>query len=174
MGDLSSKVDFLEARLTLLERRIEALTSGDANVTPITGRRLLPCTQPGLIIARAYALEHTEVGEPFCWVGNDGPLQFLLPVAVRQSAPCRMILLPHPAVDFSRVEVIANDTRVPAAARALNGDKLSLEFEVPGTAAPHLNISLQNVASRRPCDLGENTDTRLLSARFFAIEIGAD
>jgi hypothetical protein len=48
---------------------------------------------------------------------------------------------------------------------------MDVGFPVSPSAAPNLNIMLLGITSVRPSDFGENSDTRLLAARFFGATV---
>ncbi len=173
MSDINLKVEFLEARLTLLERRFTELTATSAlmDVSPPRSTSIV-CNDPGLLVNRIYSLEHDESGQPFCWIGNNGPVQFLIPVASGFTVSCRLILQPHKAVDFSRLSIFANDRPYPYKVdTTTQSGKMIIEFHVPISGAPYLNVQLLDVSSVRPCEVGDGDDERLLMARFRDMEI---
>ncbi len=176
MNDLPTKVAFLEARLTLLERRLNQLEAERASPAapsnvgapePIS----IACNDPGLMIFRNYPIERTKDGVEFCWIGNDGPIQLVLPVRPVRPLKCRLRLQPHPAVDLSRLMIGVNDQPPTEAVVSLNENVTEVCFDAPASAAPILNVLLSGVNSVRPVDLGQNPDIRLLAARFFGAEI---
>jgi hypothetical protein len=123
------------------------------------------------MIFRMYPVEHDNRGNEFCWIGNDGPIQFVLPVRPVRQMTCRLHFKPHPKVGFSEASVIVNDARQETTIVPSRDDTIEVAFGVPATSAVIINILLTGVSSVRPADLGENDDMRLLAARFFGAEI---
>jgi hypothetical protein len=176
VNDLPRKVAFLEARLTLLERRLSevearlpstVILQDDVVPDPIH----IACTEPGLMIYRNYPVETDPQGRQFCWVGNDGPIQLVLPVRPSRPITCRLHFQAHPVVDFSKAAINVNDCQAAEMRATQNGNLFELCFDVPPSAAPNLNIMLLGVASVTPADIGQNTDIRKLAAKFFGADI---
>ena len=171
--DLERKVAFIEARLTLLERKFaRSLTEAgksDDGIAP--DPMTLACDDPRLLIAQIYDVEYDSDGVPFCWVGNSGPIQFVAPVTPHHAIQCRMRLRPHPNVDFGSLRVIANDEERASTIDYVGGGIMEVGFNVPKTAAANININLVGVESIQPSESGENSDWRLLAARFFGMTL---
>lgn len=176
MNDLPTKIAFLEARLTLLERRLNQLEAERASAAASPDEGVpepisIACNDPGLMIFRNYPIERTKDDVEFCWIGNDGPIQLVLPVRPVRPLKCRLRLQPHPAVDFSKLTIGVNDLPPTEAAVSLDGKMTEVCFDAPASASPVLNVLLSGVNSVRPVDLGQNSDIRLLAARFFGADI---
>ena len=69
-SDLMSRIALLEARLSLLERRVRrhghAEAPGAAAAGAMTGPISYKVDQPGLIISDAYEIERDQSGRAFC------------------------------------------------------------------------------------------------------------
>lgn len=176
MQESGSKLAFLERRLTLLERKVVALqTRNDEASTDHpsdTGHPLLlGFNDPGILIARMYPPERDSDGQEFCWIGSEGPVQIVLPVAPVQSLKCSLILKPHPEVDFSTLRLLVNDEEAKTRPESRAPGSLTISFLAPASPMPSLNILLLGVSSVRPSAFGENEDNRLLAARFYGAEV---
>ena len=101
--DLAGKLAFLEARLTLLERSFaKRLPAAVAHAEPLPqGHTIkIACDEPGLFISRSYPSELDASKQSFCWIGSDGPLQFIFPVVTKQPMACTVKLIPHRELIF--------------------------------------------------------------------------
>lgn len=175
MDELQKKVEFLEARLTLLERRLTSAAAGSNAMQdrlPAGAVVQVACDQPGVVISRKYPNEYDELNRKFCWIGGDGPIQIILPIAPAQPLQCRLRIQPHPRVDMRAMRLISNDRKTDYS-MSLMEDVVDVSFHVLESAAPQIDILLADLQSVRPADLGENDDGRLLAARFFGAELVA-
>ncbi len=179
LTDNSALLEHLEARVTLLERKIARLQGETAKPLeqPIAVQPKefhFACNSPDLLIANIYPVEFDPVNNlHFCWVGNDGPLQFVFPVRPVSQSLCRMRLAPHSAVDMHHMVIIVNDQVVTADIQTNEG-MLDIAFLIPSSATSEISVVITGVNSVRPSDTGENSDIRLLAARFFGAEIMFD
>jgi hypothetical protein len=172
LDELSAKVAFIEARLTLLERKFARMVNAAEITEPKpAGPVNIPCDAPGMLISRMYDVELDEEGTAFCWVGNEGPIQFVLPLRPTHALTCTLHIQPHPSVDFTRLSIRVNDDEQPITKAYPTSRMLDVSFPVPSSGAPNLSILLLGVDSRRPSDVGENLDKRLLAARFFGATV---
>jgi hypothetical protein len=173
-SDLTGRIALLEARVSLLERRIQRSdqprVNGAKPARSIAGPISYSVDQPGLIISDAYAMERDDSGRPFCWVGGAERVQFVFPHHADRPQICCVRLLPHPRVDFTGLQVMVNDEARKHALVPASHDLMQLKFPVENHGAPNLNVLLLNVHGIRPGETGENHDDRLLTARFY----GAD
>ncbi len=176
MNDNANKYALLEARLTLLERKMaqlmaESRVSASALEVQPPKDVYFECNTPGLIISKMHPPEWDPVrAMQFCWVGNEGPLQFVLPVKPIKPSICRLTLGPHPAVDMRPMRVIVND-EIVAAESVMTAGILEVTVRIKASAASVISIVLAGVTSIRPSDKGENNDNRLLAARFFGAHV---
>jgi hypothetical protein len=175
LDELSAKVAFIEARLTLLERQFSRLISA----SPYQGQKptepiVLSCSQPGLMISRMYPEEKDGTGRVYCWVGNEGPVQFVLPIRPFHPLTCTLHIQPHPNVDLSALAILVNDEEQLPRITHPNKHITDVSFAVPTSGASCLSVILLGVTSIRPSDFGENTDNRLLAARFFGATVTFD
>src|SRR5262245_49460530 len=69
------------------------------------------CDQPGVVISQKYPNEYDELNRKFCWIGGDGPIQIILPIAPAQPLHCRLRIQPHPRVDMGALRLISNDRK---------------------------------------------------------------
>jgi hypothetical protein len=179
LTDNSVLIEHLEARVTLLERKIARLqVETDKPPEPPSAAQPkefhFACNSPDLLIANIYPVELDPVNNVhFCWVGNDGPLQFVFPVRPISESLCRMRLAPHSAVDMHHMVIIVNDQVVSADVQTHEG-MLDIAFSIPSSATSEISVVITGVASVRPSDMGESSDIRLLAARFFGAEIMFD
>jgi hypothetical protein len=171
MDDLAIKIAFIESRLTLLERKLSQFLPAPDACKVQTGNVKFSCSEPGLLISGMYPTEQDEAGVEYCWIGNEGPIQLVLPIRASQALTCTLHLLPHPEVDFRRLQVTVNDDVQPATISYQSIRIMDVGFPVSPSAAPNLNIMLLGITSVRPSDFGENSDTRLLAARFFGATV---
>lgn len=172
MDELANKVAFIEARLTLLERKFgraaaESAFDAAAGASLPAGPIYFTCSDPGLVISTIHPEERDSNGSRFCWIGNDGPLQIVLPVRPVRDVTCSLTLMPHPRVEAFGLSIIANDEPRPTIVRALTETMLQVSFDVAASGASNINVILLGLNSIRPSDFGENADTRLLGARFY-------
>lgn len=175
MDDLLKKVAFLEARLTLLERKIMGESVGPEiapDALPTGTVVQVACDQPGIVISRKYPNEYDELNRKFCWIGGEGPIQIILPMAPVQPLQCRLRMIPHPRVDMGQMQLISNDRHTDYDVR-FTEDVVDISFKVLASAASQIDILLADLKSVRPSDFGENDDERLLAARFFGAELVA-
>ena len=181
LNDLVREVAFLEERLTLLERKVAEFLSGsftnysDSTLDGIdeyrpTGTLNIECNNSGLMISNSYPTEYDHEGNGFCWIGNDGPIQIILPVQSKRALNCRLRLQLHPMVDYSNLTVFVGGSLVDIAIYRETVPQFNLEFVIPSRQSRSANIIL-NLGSIRPSDFGENEDTRRLAARFFGAEL---
>jgi hypothetical protein len=173
-SDLMGRITMLEARVSLLERRIRREDHPRATpgkpIKPTAGPISYSVDQPGLIISDAYEIERDPFGRLFCWVGGAERVQFVFPHNADRRQICSVHLVPHPRVDFGRLRVVVNDEGqkhllVPAA-----DNLMQLRFPVDNVGAPNINVLLLNLHGIRPGEIGENDDSRLLTARFYGAE----
>jgi len=176
LTDNATQLENLEARVTLLERRLARL-HGETSKTlelPVAEQPKafhFACNSPDLLIANIYPAEFDPVNNlHFCWVGNDGPLQFVFPVKPLSRSLCRLRLAPHSAVDMHHMVIIANDEVVSPEIRSDDG-VLDIAFTIPSSPSSEISVVVTGVHSVRPSDTGENSDIRLLAARFFGADI---
>lgn len=171
--DLRDKVALLDARLTALERRIEQLSAPP--VTPESAAAptgaSVTCGEPGLLINQAYAVERNGMGTEFRWIGNDGPIQMIIPIMPVRRLTCCLRLLPHPRVDFSDLTIRANDVDRPTLVSRDGEGALEIYFNMDADGLPFIHVLLSGIRSVRPQEIGENDDSRLLAARFYGAEI---
>jgi hypothetical protein len=170
-SETKDRIALLEARVTLLERRFRQQLQAVEEPSKLpAGPISYSVDQPGLIICDAYQIERDESGRPFCWVGGAEQVQFVFPHRANGLQNCRVRLLPHPRVDFSRLQVTVNDEAQEHVLSWGAHNLMQLEFLVPGCRSPNLNVLLRNVQGIRPEETGENHDGRLLIARFYGVE----
>jgi hypothetical protein len=173
-SDLMGRIALLEARVSLLERRVR-------REEPSRPRAAIPATapggpiaysvdQPGLIMSDAYEIERDQCGRLFCWVGGARRVQFVFPHGADRRQICCLHLQPHPRVDFADLRVVVNDESQKHQLLPTADDLIQLKFPVEDVGAPNVNVLLLNVHGIRPEAIGENGDSRLLTARFY----GAD
>ena len=173
MDDFAQKLAFLEARLTLLERLVAGKSESPSlpeDMLPAGESIKIACDAPGLVISQNYANEHDESNRKFCWIGNDGPIQIVIPVVPIRRFRCCLKLVPHPKVDIRQMRVIANDVAADCEVRHVD-ELAEINFDVASNGARRINVLLNNLISVRPSDHGENDDQRLLAARFFGAEL---
>lgn len=171
--DLAGKLAFLEARLTLLERSFaKRLPATVAHGEPLPqGHTIkIACDEPGLFISRSYPSELDASKQSFCWIGSDGPLQFIFPVVTKQAMACAVKLIPHSKVNLQGMRLFANDQPIPHTIKHSDGS-VTINFELPPSGPFQISLIIANLSSVRPRDLGENTDSRLLAARFYGAEL---
>jgi hypothetical protein len=172
MDALVRKVAFIEARLTLLEhsfaKRLQA-TTDYAALLPQGHIIKIACDEPGLFISQCYPSEHDASKTKFCWIGSPGLLQFIFPVPAKQAMTCSLKLAPHRNVDFQKMRIFANDDEIT---HTVQHDKktMNIHFNLAANTALHVSLIISNVSSVRPSALGENSDVRLLAARFYGAE----
>jgi hypothetical protein len=173
-SDLTGRIALLEARLSLLERRMRREDPSPAKAagaaTSPRGPVAYGVDQPGLIISDAYEIERDHSGRVFCWVGGAERVQFVFPHNADRRQICCLHLQPHPRVDFARLRVVVNDESQKHVLLAAADDLMQLKFPVEDVGAPNINVLLLNLRGVRPEEIGENDDGRLLTARFY----GAD
>jgi len=176
LTDSARSLEHLEARVTLLERKLARLQSETSQFSE-TGNSLnqkefhFACNSPDLLIANVYPVEFDSgMNMNFCWVGNDGPLQFIFPIRPISKSLCQMRFAPHSAVDMHKMIIIVNDGIV-ATNIHLDGGLLEVAFEIPPSRTTEISVVVTNVDSVRPSETGENSDIRLLAARFFGADI---
>jgi len=173
-SDLMGRIALLEARISLLERRIRHNYQPRALVVNQTGSAAGPISyavdQPGLIISDGYDIEYDDSGRLFCWVGGEKRVQLVFPHCADRRQICCVRLLPHPRVDFARLRVIVNDQAQKHVLVPAPHNLMQLKFPVENCGAPNLNVVLLNVHGIRPEETGENHDDRLLTARFYGAE----
>jgi hypothetical protein len=171
--ELNEKVAFLDARLTLLERKLERLSAARPDPRPamVSTGASVSCSEPSLLVVQSYAPERDGRGAEFRWIGNDGPVQMAIPVMPVRSLTCCLRLVPHPRVDFNGIRIRANDIERPALVSREDEEVLDLYFNMDADATPYINIMLEGVRSVRPSEIGENDDSRFLAARFYGAEI---
>lgn len=173
-SDLTDRMALLEARLSLLERRLRREDGPRKVVARPTGSLTAPIAytvdQPGLIISDAYEIERDQIGRLFCWVGGAERVQFVFPHNADRRQLCCLHLQPHPKVDFGKMRVVVNDESQKHLLVPVADDLMQLKFPVEDVGAPNVNVILLNVRGIRPEEFGENDDGRLLTARFY----GAD
>lgn len=114
LDDVSAKLASFEARLMLLERKFShlAAAAGFAEKQPV-GPIVFSCNDPRLLISQIHPTEQDEDGTDFCWVGNEGPIQFVLPVKPSRPLTCMLRLLPYPSVSFAGLVIQVNDEVQP-------------------------------------------------------------
>ncbi len=127
----------------------------------------LACDDPGILYSRAYHIEVNEQGRKYCWLGNDGPIQIVLPVAPSGPAQCALLIFCHPQVPIDRLRLIANDVERAAIITSPKQGVVVITFDVPESHASQLDVWLHNIPSVRPGDLGEGSDERLLAVGFY-------
>jgi hypothetical protein len=173
-SDLMDRITLLEARVSLLERRVRREDQSraiDAKLTKSTAEPIsYSVDQPGLIIAEAYEVECDDSGRLFCWVGGTERVQFVFPHAADRRQICCVHLAPHPRVDFAGLRVLVNDEGQKHMLTPCSDDSMELKFAVDKVGAPNVNVLLLNVRGIRPEEIGENNDDRLLTARFYGAE----
>ena len=173
LDDISAKLALFEARLTLLERKFSHLAAaGEIVEEQPVGPVVFSCNDPSLLISQVHPTEQDEDGTNFCWVGNEGPIQFVLPVKPSRPLTCVLRLLPYPSVSFAGMVIQVNDEVQPVEITHPTQQRMmEVSFPVTPSDAPNLNILLLGVESVRPSDFGENADTRHLAARFFGAAV---
>src|ERR1700733_1061321 len=95
LTDLSQLLDLLEGRLTILERQVERMIPVLRTDSPTrrTGDVVqFPCDHPGIVYSHAFPIEADEQGRKFCWLGNEDPVQIILPVAPTKSLSCFLLI----------------------------------------------------------------------------------
>lgn len=175
MDELHKQIAFLEARLTLLERKFtgaEPDSTAVPELLPMGALIQVACDQPGVVISQKYPNEYDELNRKFCWIGGDGPIQIILPIAPAQPLQCRLRIQPHPRVNMGAMQLISNDRKTDYSMSPME-DVVDVSFKVPASAARQIDILLADLKSVRPADFGENDDGRLLAARFFGAELVA-
>jgi hypothetical protein len=170
-SESKDRIALLEARVTLLERRFRLQPqAAEEPIESTAGPISYSVEQPGLIIYDAYEIERDEAGRPFCWVGGTEQVQFVFPHRAEGLQNCRVCLLPHPLVDFARLQVVVNDQAQKHVLSSGREDLMQLEFPVRDYRSPVLNVLLRNLRGVRPEEIAENHDSRLLIARFYGVE----
>ena len=170
--EMAARLAFVEARLALLERAFGGLEeAGRGGAKKPEAPAVFACNEPGLPILRAYPTEQDEMGIDFCWVGNDGPIQFVLPVRPSHPSTCVLRLQPHRQVRFDALAVEVNGAAVRVEMTRPTPRLMEVSFAVAASAAPAMSIVLLGVGSVRPSDLGENADERRLAARFYGARV---
>ena len=173
-SDVSGRLALLEARVSLLERRVRREGGSQKAAVGPAGSPTAPIAysvdQPGLIISDAYEIERDQSGRLFCWVGGAERVQLVFPHNADRRQLCCLHLQPHPQVDFGKMRVVVNDESqkhllVPAA-----DNLMQLKFPVEDVGAPNINVLLLNLRGIRPEECGENDDGRLVTARFYGAE----
>jgi hypothetical protein len=176
-SDLLGRLALLEARVSLLERRVrreEPSRATDAKpARSVAGPISYSVDHPELIISDAYEIERDDSGRLFCWVGGAERLQFVFPHAADLRQTCRVRLAPHPRVDLADLRVVVNDEGQNYLITRAADDLTQLEFGVDNVGAPNVNVLLLNLHGIRPGEIGENDDDRLLTARFYGAEFAA-
>ncbi len=175
MDDLSTKLAFVEARLAVLERQFDRLVAAPRAANEKPGEPIiLSCNEDGLMIVRSYAAEQDKDGLTFSWVGNDGPVHFILPVRPTHALTCTLHLQPHPKVSLGSLSVHVDDEPRATVLKQQPLERVDVSISVPPINAAWLGVALLGVDSVRPSDLGENADSRLLMARFYGATITFD
>ena len=173
-SDLIRQITLLEARVSLLERRLRREERPRAAVAKLARTTAGPISysvdQPGLIISDAYEIERDHSGRLFCWVGGAERVQFVFPHTADRQQVCCVHLVPHPRVDFGGLRVLVNDEGQKHLLAPASEDLMQLRFPVDNVGAPNVNVLLLNVRGIRPEEIGENDDHRLLTARFYGAE----
>lgn len=168
------KLDFLERRVTLLERELARL--GAALQQIVRGAHAKPgvlrfeCDAAELRIAQAYSVEYDETGATFRWVGGEGPLQFVVPVSPPGPGRWTFHIRPHHHVDLASLRLTVDDRRVDFAARSDESGKVALACQIlPGHGGSSVFL-FEGLTSIRPSQSEGLSDTRLLAFRFYALE----
>jgi hypothetical protein len=179
---IAKKLEFMERRLTLLEHEIARLKAPLPAVEPLTAPPAAPpvaphepviklsCDSPGVIISTCYRVEHSAQGEKFVWVGNNGPIQIVLPIIPHEALTCRLFIWPHPNVDIANLRLTVNDLPCDHEISRIAGGLSQISMHVAMSAASKINITIFGVTSVRPCDDGVSADSRLLAFEFFGAE----
>jgi len=172
LDDVSAKLAFIEARVALLERKLgHMLGAAEIGEEKPEGPIEFACNAPGVVITKTYPVEKDEAGVEFCWVGNDGPIQIVLPVRPSHALTCTLRLRPHPSVNFDDMVVWANDVEQPVELAHPNPRLMEVSFPVSAGFAPNVSIKILRVTSVRPSDFGESADSRYLAARFLGATV---
>ena len=173
-SDVMGRLALLEARISLLERRVRREDESRKSPASPVGSSSVPIAysvdQPGLIISDAYEIERDQAGRLFCWVGGAERVQFVFPHYADRRQLCSLRLQPHPKVDFGKLRVVVNDESQKHLLVPEADNLMQLKFPVEDVGAPNVNVLLLNLRGIRPETIGENEDGRLLTARFY----GAD
>jgi hypothetical protein len=168
--DFQKHLELLEKRITILERQVARLSPQTA--APLPTRKKgdvvqLVCDDPGILYARAYPLEVDAKGRKFCWLGNDGPIQIVLPVAPTGPILCALLTFLHPRGSIRALRLFVNDAELPVSASMTEEGVVIITFTVPESHAAQLDVQLHNIPVVRPSDLGESADNRLLAIGFY-------
>ena len=174
--DSAGKLDFLERRLTILEREVFDLKGLLAHVQlgpPPAKRIAIECDAPGFAASQAYEVERAGSQKAFCWIGSPETVQLKLPFAPVVHSVCRIFLKKHESISFDRLKLFVNDA--PTEYRVVKQDEYdAMVFSVQASARPHVEAAFQGVDSIRPVDVGDGVDNRLLAFRFYGAEIEYD
>ncbi len=175
MDLIAKKLEFMERRLTLLEHEVARLT-GSAKAEAVSSDPPEPvvriaCDEPGLLISRGYQVERDELGSKFVWVGNEGPIQIVLPVIPREQLTCHLFVWPHPQVDLSRLRLTINDLPCDHEVSIVENGVSRISAPVNSPGASKINIGMAGVTSVRPCDISDLADDRFLAFEFFGAEV---
>ena len=109
-------------------------------------------------------------GAKFVWVGNDGPIQMMLPVVLHEPLTCSLFVWPHPRVDFSSLRLIVNGVPCDHESDMIENGVVRISFRVNAIGAPKIDIKMEGLTSVRPCDIGDFVDERFLAFEFFGAE----
>jgi hypothetical protein len=171
---IAKKLEFMERRLTLLEHEVARLKAPSTAVEPpavsLEPIIKLSCDSPGVVISTCYQVERSVRGEKFVWVGNDGPIQIVLPIVPHDALTCRLFIWPHPKVDIANLRLNVNDLPCDHEISRLAGGLFQISMRIAMSAASKINIAIFGVTSVRPGDDGVSADSRLLAFEFFGAE----
>lgn len=171
--ELGARLEFLERRLTLLERSLARLNAPAATDPPARfaeGVTHFPCDAAELRIANAFSLEYDEAGERFRWVGGETPLQFVVPNAPAAPGVWRLHFRPHHFVDLARMRLLVNDRLSEFVVVPGERDKQTVECPAPGGRGGATAFVLEGLAPVRPSEVDGTNDPRLLALRFYGLE----
>lgn len=174
VNDRIATIELLESRLTLLERQFARF-----QLEPETGRDEPPasvnfrCDDPGLVVSKGHHLETDSAGRPYCWVGGPGAIQIVFPLAPRRRFVGRLDVRFHRAVSWANLRVLVNDEEAGGVVTEGEGGSSAISFIVEPGRGRRIEVSLLNLTSVRPSELGESADERLIAFCFYRAEFKA-